>query len=301
VENAAETLCAPPGLSSRWERTTLRDFWHSLDKARLEEDRRILSAVFDAAARRPLSRQAIRWMVRNDARVILDRTCTNAGGHYQPGTGVAALAWEAIMREGKLRVNDAVDYLTHEAFHAFQDDRGLGVPSGLPLVPTLIAEALVESTAHGMGRTARMGLDSTGVILGHMQEWYFPPLEDWRTAEQQESKAQRYGLATTARRAWTLGLLKSDPDERYKFEFRGPAENPRSVCTDTSERLRRANADFLGYPIFHVQADKNFLKKIHDPRLASHFFDDLMKQPCEAVRRVLAEETRRAVLATRAP
>lgn len=140
------------GTRGAWQRGNLAAWRAARDEERSAWDAAQLVSVHAAMGESATAAAALDWAQRHGIEIIVDHQ-TTAGGYYWPGSGVVAVSVGALRD-----MATAVEVLTHEIRHAWQDYHGLiyfpaneDVAAGSLLGRDLAIEGLFEAdaTAHG--------------------------------------------------------------------------------------------------------------------------------------------------------
>lgn len=140
---AAQALQA--GTQSHWQRSNLAAWRDARDDNRARWDEVQLTALRAAMQQSAMGAAALAWADQHGVDIIVDHR-TTASGYYWAGTGVIAIAARQVARAAFFA--HAVDVLTHEIRHAWQDHQGLLVHGNLP------REAMLEADADAHGKLA---------------------------------------------------------------------------------------------------------------------------------------------------
>lgn len=148
---------ARAGTRGRWMRDNLPAWRAARDPDRAIADEECIMQLRAAMRESKTAAAALDWADRHGIEIIVDHT-VRAGGYYWPGTGVVAVSARQLGHTGYLAT--AVNTLTHEIRHAWQDYHGLiycptneeGATS--PLGRDLAIEGLFEADATVNGRLA---------------------------------------------------------------------------------------------------------------------------------------------------
>jgi len=138
-----------------WDQSEFEKLKATWSPERIAEDDKRLQEIFNLAAASPTLKQALDWAKAHGIKFFIDRTAKNCGGYYQPGTGVFAIAEQYADPSAF-----AVETLTHEIRHAWQDyhgliPRGLHAPAATPdFAEYFIQLSLIEADAWSFGKRA---------------------------------------------------------------------------------------------------------------------------------------------------
>lgn len=148
---------ARAGTRGRWMRDNLPAWRAARDPDRAVADEEAILQLRAAMRESKTAAAALDWADRHGIEIIVDHS-VKAGGYYWPGTGVVAVSARQLGYGGYL--SGAVNTLTHEIRHAWQDYYGLiycptneeGATS--PLGRDLAIEGLFEADATANGKLA---------------------------------------------------------------------------------------------------------------------------------------------------
>lgn len=273
---------------ARWDRAGLQEWRANLPKARLHEDHDDLSCLSRISARRPLLKNALKWAESHNIDFIVDHT-TTAGGYYNCGTGVVAIAKSSLRDTGF-----AVGVLVHEIRHAWQDYYGLIPSGGKRLADYFMRLALCEADATAHQKLAQEEHDIARSISKAQRDLIFFEKYDADSAVAQACRndlllARREMEKTTviapdflrkAFKGWYLtmaGLYKSKArrffgfelgvpgvtlkDHRFEYEPKFSDKKPRKAGVDISsfESIQKLSRSFNGRHYFNTAEIREFI------------------------------------------
>jgi hypothetical protein len=282
----ALTLCRPSERPSMiWEQGDYAEFYWSLPRARRRGDEDRLAGLFTRAAKVPKLAEALGWAEAHDVKYYIDMKMADLAC-YTPGTGVVGIG-----RRSFLIPSRAVEAISHETRHAFQDLHGLLPSAGQDFLSSWITEAAVEADAGAFGFAA--GREDNRVhhpLLSAVRQE--KPLWTAFTRWYASALPKDYGPAKAELYAARLGLLPRAPGSAFQTEFVQEQDiPPRSDTLLTPEaRITALNRDFSGRPWFNAAAAPGFIREITDPARAARFFG--RGEPSDLVRRILETENK---------
>ncbi len=138
----------------RWNQSSFEALRATWSAERIVEDEKRLKEIFDLAAEVPLLAQALDWANSHDVRFFIDRTAVDCGAYYSRNTGVLAIT-EKTAQNIKQNTKYAVEAITHEIRHAWQDYYGLANSASFgSFSESFIKTALFEADAGAFGKRA---------------------------------------------------------------------------------------------------------------------------------------------------
>lgn len=243
-------------------------FWQQgMDRDRIAADNEALRTLFAHTEESATFKAAMDWARAHRVRVIVDHT-TTAKGYYTPKTGVVAIAAHTLKVHG-----DAINTLTHEIRHAWQDYHGL-IPSGQSRFETQFgAIAMIEADAFAHGDLAEAEYELTrrnrdlekrqvakqiidpsdayiceklGDLVSHPQRTLAEQFERFYTRSE---KAALYGSNMLQRTAAALNIAieGEKPDLKEEFSLKGtklPARHHPPVDFTRREDFMRLGRGF---------------------------------------------------------
>ncbi len=175
---AAFAQVAAQARPPEWQRPLFGRTRLRRDSERVFHERDLLRRIFRLAQGSAVASAALDWARAHRIRFMIDYK-TTFGGYYMPGAGVVAIA--RGVAEGQRGLYGAVDVLTHELRHAWQDHHGLiprneaALKSNFP--GSLIRQGLIEADAYAHGRLAAAQCAgevgrARDYLRYHFREWY---------------------------------------------------------------------------------------------------------------------------------
>lgn len=275
-----------------WDQQALQAFKAKQTPERRAEDEKLLSRVFNLAAKVPEVKTALDWAHAHGVEIVVDRTSHGVGGYYLNGTGIVGLSMPAFISDEKL-----AGVVAHELRHAWQDYHGLIVTADYRLDHYIIKNALIEAdaTAHqklaeGQYRVAELQARADARKSETEEAWRYKYLE--QDKQKLADKAQyllngfkgwyksglptTYGGEATHRFGRKHGIRNAFP-RNYNVEVTGTTA-PVDMGVDflhrrTLLKLGEGYGEGYGADNYLALADKNELKRHHlSPEAARRFF-----------------------------
>lgn len=265
----------------RYDQAAFRAFQDRLDADRVAQDDKNLRAVFDMAANNRTFAGALHWAQSHDVKFMVDHTSVGVGGYYVLTDGVVAAS-----KNSMLYMPSAVEIITHEIRHAWQDYYGL-IPSTVRNVSEyFIKLSLIEADAHAHQCVAaeEIRLESyrkrnLGSMAGHITaieqdiqngESLRLHFENWYAVG--EGKTTFYGNTISKRLGAQLGLADVVPvDHHYEFRSNKGA-GKKGIEIATLAQVRALGKSFNGVNYLNRMRNDTLLRKMLNPSLAMTFF-----------------------------
>ncbi len=324
---------ARAGTRGRWMRDNLPAWRAARSEERAIWDDERLLALRAAMRESKTASAALDWADRHGIELIVDHS-VRAGGYYWPGTGVVAVSARQLGSDSFLAT--AVNTLTHEIRHAWQDYHGLiycptndeGATS--PLGRDLAIEGLFEADATVNGRLAEAEYkynrtqQRVDMLRGLQKEQpergrgeLLKIFEKSARAEQRESNASEsalwktfsawyaawggaYGRPRRSEYAHALGLAPAAND--HGFEYRRPDGCALMAPPDFSRRevLDQLGRSFAGVNYLHsTQARDTVARLLLSPGAAERYFPRTVKAAARGRPDALTRKIRAAQLRAR--
>ena len=185
---------------AKWQRGEFDRLQETRGDAKRTLEQELLREVMHLARHSKTAQAALAWAQAHDIKFMIDFD-TTAGGYYTRQTGVVAISHAAAA--GKHGMFYAVEVLTHEIRHAWQDHYGL-LPNiynyrGADLGRVTIQQALYEADAYAHGKlAAAQCMGEVGSPLNylryHFQSWYAGNFSDLYGVKQREYQGAMVGI-----------------------------------------------------------------------------------------------------------
>lgn len=294
-----------------WDRGNLAEWRASHSDARKCQDEKLLSGIFNLAAKVPQMKEALDWANAHGIEFVVDRTTKKANGYYSRRTGVVALSAHVLADPAK-----AVGTVTHEIRHAWQDWHGLLARRPGRFADYFAALALVEADAEAFGARARQEyalrqrqeeyrgglyrllpvkgwiekIDRQVDLLQKDPETLWQGFKDWFA----RGRALTYGQSAMEKLARELGVPDIVP-KNYNLEFKpfGDREPPPHDAVDfrQEDQLHRLGRSFSGQNYFDGKGRRGYLQSVFNVELAERFYSPERKRP-----KLMDEIRKRALL-----
>ena len=268
---------------TRWDQSGFEALKATWPSARVKKDKTRLKEIFNRASHSPTLKQALEWAQAHGVQFFVDRRAVNCGGYYTPGTGVVALTEKTTNSP-----SFAVQALTHEIRHAWQDYHGL-CPTDFPGPVTtpdfaayFIQLALIEADATAFGKRAEDEFLAARLTKENI------PLSRCFQAALADEKAdlgkkflnwsstpkttRYYGDAASKHYGRAAGIYTgAQPARDLEFTTEIPPLGPGPDITD-SQRLLALGKTFSGWNYLAGLPRDILLKKILSPSWAMSFY-----------------------------
>lgn len=286
---------------TRWDQSGFAALKATWSAERIKKDKTRLKSIFNMAAHSPTLKQALAWAEAHGVQFFVDHQSVNCGGYYTPGTGVVAIADRYTSASS---IAYAVQVITHEIRHAWQDYHGL-CPTDFPGPVTtpdfaayFIQLSLIEADATAFGKRAE------GEFLAAKLKKENIPLSLCFQAALADEKAdlrkkfldwsstpkttRYYGDAASKHYGRAAGIYKGlQPPRNLEFISEALPLGPGPDITD-SQRLLELGKTFSGWNYLAKFPKDILLKKILSPSMALSFYraaNDDQKQLTAAIRK----------------
>jgi hypothetical protein len=281
-------------IAEHWNRGCLDEWRARHSDMRRQDDAKLLSRMFNIAAKVPQAKEALDWARGHGIEFIVDRTTTRANGYYGLHAGVVAVTADALKDPAQ-----AVETLTHEIRHAWQDWHGL-----LNRKPGRFAEffpvvALTEADADAFGKRAARQYYQVKKYESWARWKRVLPLKRYLgKLEKQISDSQKdpenlwkgflnwfhrgrgftYGSRTMEWLAKELGVpgatLSPNGHEFYAFADRDAPERDAPDYRQDEVRLRLGRGFSGRRNYFNTKAHRRTLEGVLDPENCERFYSD---------------------------
>ena len=264
----------------RWDQSGFEALKATWSAARIEQDEKRLKNIFNLASQSPTLKLALEWADRHGVQFFIYRQAINCGGYYTPGTVVVALAGNATNS-----ISYAVQAITHEIRHAWQDYHGL-CPTDFPGPATtpdfagyFIQLSLIEADATALGKRAEAEFRTVMFpLLGSSSPPASPANEsahlrkrfmDWFSSAR---TTNYYGDAASKSYARDAGIYNGAlPKRNFEFTTKIP---PLGAGVDITcvEGILKLGKTFSGRNYLARLPREVWSKKILSPTLAMSFY-----------------------------
>lgn len=239
----------------QWDQSAFDAFQAARDPEMVAADERRLSEIFSRAAESPTFKKALGWAQKNGVKFFIDRS-TTAGGYYNAGSGVVAIAERNTEDFGV-----AAQVLTHEIRHAWQDSHGFIPTVSRNFVKHNTQTALIEADAYAWQRKAACEIHYAEEKKEHplfaRVERFFNKLFHflpWGRREElrlgfykwyRTGTAGFYGVNCLQDHARTLNVFVQGARE-FKDEFHPPLRASRGIDVSCMKTVLGLGRDFDG-------------------------------------------------------
>ncbi len=286
---------------TRWNRGCLQEWRAGLSEERKAADQKLLSDIFNLAAKVPQLKEALDWANAHDIEFIIDRQ-TRASGYYSRGTGIVALSAKALEEDPGWGVGTVV----HETRHAWQDWHGMLLRKIGRFSDYFFSNVLTEADADAYGQRARHQYrlrEKQEKLVKNLfgirpVKWFAARYDRQIEASQNDpgilwiafkdwfsrGSAISYGKRAMKYLAEEFGIpgYKAD-DSNVEFKAFGNADAPRTgteIDFRSKEKLHQLGRDFSGNRnYFSGAAKRRYIESVFRPAMAERFYSKERKRP----------------------
>lgn len=265
----------------RYDQADFRAFQDRLDADRVAADNRSLRAIFDMADKNKTFAKALHWAQSHDVKFMVDHSCQGIGGYYVLTDGVVAASQNSMMNK-----YSAVEMLTHEIRHAWQDYYGFIPSTARNVSEYFIKLALAEADAH-----AHQCVAAEEIRLDSYRNRNLEGMEDHLNALEQETqngeslrrhfenwyavgegKTMFYGNAVSKRMGEDLGLADTAAIDNHTEFKSNKGAGKKGIEIATLSQVRAIGKSFNGVNYLNKMSNDTLLRKMLSPALAMTFF-----------------------------
>lgn len=257
---------------TRWKTEAFEKFKAAWTPARIAEDEKILSEVFQLAATSPLLAEELTWARDHGIQFFVDHQVQQAYGYYVPGMGVMAMSLHAAQQP-----ETALLTLAHELRHAWQDYYGLNNTFSYSFSENAIRSALIEADAQAFGLRAldqHRGVvvdDEAADLRAKFLSWYSSEYPALYGAANSEMYARNYSIDLPRPIKPELAAAESAAeDDEFNPDFRARGTG---VDIGNIKDVLRLGVNFAGTKNYLAGLPPDILpKKLLSPALANTFW-----------------------------
>lgn len=242
----------PQKPQKKWDQTAFEKLKATWSPERITEDAKTLKEIFNLAAHSPLMAEALEWAWQHDVKFFIDHQATNIGGYYAEGTGVLAVTENMLKNPAS-----AVNVITHEIRHAWQDYHGINAPDFVIVADNpdftrhFIRYALAEADGKAFGELA--GRQYKGTQLQDENSYLQEGFLSWFSSNWTK---RFYGDWASKFYGQYYGVYKGDlPVEHLEFRSNVPPIGS-GINIDNVKDVLRLGENFSGTENYLAKLDK---------------------------------------------